>query len=161
MNTFYEKQYDDFRCRKYFAGEKRLDKEPHLHYHIELVALVKGKTEAYADIEKCVIEGGDVFFAFPNAIHRYVSFDTEKLAYSSKTKLSSLSGSVNYDVSDAKIYFSLADSENLTVAESLFSVVFSYTECVNTKVHLTITDIYDQDYNNEVYTIIGGDVIIG
>lgn len=78
MNIFYEKQYDDFRCRKYYAGEKRLDKEPHMHYHIELVALAEGRTEAYADTERCVIEGGDVFVAFPNAIHRYVSFDTER-----------------------------------------------------------------------------------
>ena len=78
MNTFYEKQYDDFRCRKYYAGEKRLDKEPHMHYHIELVALAEGRTEAYADTERCIIEGGDIFISFPNAIHRYVSFDTER-----------------------------------------------------------------------------------
>lgn len=77
MSSFYEKQHDDFRCRRYLAGEKRLDKEPHLHYHIEVVALLEGRTEAYADIEQCVIEGGDVFFAFPNSIHRYVSFDSE------------------------------------------------------------------------------------
>ena len=78
MNTFYEKQYDDFRCRTFYNGEKRLDKEPHMHYHIEVVALDEGHTEAYADTERCTIEGGDVFVAFPNAIHRYVSFDSER-----------------------------------------------------------------------------------
>ena len=78
MNTFYEKQYDDFRCRKYYAGEKRLDKEPHMHYHIEMVALAEGRTEAYADTERCMIEGGDIFLSFPNAIHRYISFDNER-----------------------------------------------------------------------------------
>ena len=81
MSSFYEKQHDDFRCRRYFAGEKRLDKEPHLHYHIEVVALLEGRTEAYADIEHCVIEGGDVFLAFPNAIHRYISFDDTERFY--------------------------------------------------------------------------------
>ena len=94
-------------------------------------------------------------------IEGYVSFDTSKLAFSSRSKLSSLSGSVNYDSSDSNVYFSLADSENLTESEELFSIVLTYTDAVNTQITLTITDIYDQDYNNETYTIVGGNVVIG
>ena len=104
------------------------------------------------------VKGNVVNFA---GIEGYVSFDTSKLAFSSRSKLSSLSGSVNYDSSDSNVYFSLADSENLTEAENLFSIVLTYADAINTQITLTITDIYDQDYNTETYTVVGGNVVIG
>ena len=104
------------------------------------------------------VRGNVVNFA---GIEGYVSFDTSKLTFSSRSKLSSLSGSVNYDSSDSNVYFSLADSENLTEAENLFSIVLTYADAINTQITLTITDIYDQDYNTETYTVVGGNVVIG
>ena len=104
------------------------------------------------------VKGNVVNFA---GIEGYVSFDTSKLTFSSRSKLSSLSGSVNYDSSDSNVYFSLADSENLTESEELFSIVLTYTDAINTQITLTITDIYDQDYNTETYTVVGGNVVIG
>jgi hypothetical protein len=103
------------------------------------------------------VKGNVVNFA---GIEGYVSFDTSKLTYSSRTKLSSLSGSVNYDSSDSNVYFSMADSENLTESEELFSIVFNYVGAINTQITLTITDIYDQDYNTETYIVAGGNVVI-
>ena len=50
----------------------------HLHYTIELVRMIEGEADCYADARKYRIKGGDFFIAFPNQIHSYESFGPEK-----------------------------------------------------------------------------------
>ena len=50
----------------------------HLHRHIELVRMIDGETDCYADARKYRVRGGEIFIAFPNQIHSYDSFGKEK-----------------------------------------------------------------------------------
>ena len=77
MIALYEKRRDDLTFRKHPNGSGHLGYAPHLHYHIELVIYLAGRTEAIADFEHCVIEGGDVYVAFPNQIHSYTTTGDE------------------------------------------------------------------------------------
>ncbi len=43
----------------------------HMHREIEIVYVLEGATEAYADNNRCVLHAGDLFIAFPNQIHFY------------------------------------------------------------------------------------------
>ena len=56
----------------------RLAFAAHLHHHLELVLFLEGETIAYADAERCVMQPGDAFLAFPEQIHRYESHAKEK-----------------------------------------------------------------------------------
>lgn len=44
---------------------------PHLHREVEVICLFEGRMIAYADSARYVLEGGDIFVAFPNQIHSY------------------------------------------------------------------------------------------
>lgn len=50
---------------------QRLLPTPHLHTHLELICLQEGKSEVTVDNQKFLLEGGDIFLAFPNQIHFY------------------------------------------------------------------------------------------
>ena len=78
MIAFYENRNKDLSFGRQIDGGHRLGYVPHLHYHIELVLLLEGCTEAFADAEHCVIEGGDAYIAFPNQIHNYTSKGRER-----------------------------------------------------------------------------------
>lgn len=45
---------------------------PHLHKHIEIVLMTKGKTIAVADSREVLMEAGDLYISFPNQIHYYI-----------------------------------------------------------------------------------------
>ena len=78
MLAFYENRKKDHSAGDHRNGKRKLACSAHLHYHIELVLMTEGKTVAYADTERCELEGGDAFIAFPNQIHRYESTDMER-----------------------------------------------------------------------------------
>ncbi len=56
----------------------RLNFAAHLHHHLELVLFLEGQTVAFADAERCEVEAGDAFLAFPEQIHRYESHGKER-----------------------------------------------------------------------------------
>lgn len=57
----------------YRAYEGRgLSPTPHLHSHIEIILLHKGRTVATADSVDVQMEAGDLFISFPNQVHYYV-----------------------------------------------------------------------------------------
>lgn len=74
----YENRAADFYCRTDRNGKVRLQCSPHLHYHIELVCMLEGTTEAFADADEYTVSAGDLFIAFPNQVHRFVSSGAEK-----------------------------------------------------------------------------------
>ncbi|MBE6702474.1 MAG: AraC family transcriptional regulator [Ruminococcaceae bacterium] len=78
MIAFYENRTTDYHCRSILPGRSRIQCAAHLHTHIELVLFLEGHCTAFADTERCEINGGDVFIAFPNQIHRYESYDKER-----------------------------------------------------------------------------------
>lgn len=45
--------------------------QPHLHKEIEIIYVVKGESEAYADRKCYHIKNGDMFISFPNQVHYY------------------------------------------------------------------------------------------
>ncbi len=74
MIAFYEKKISPV-----IAWEgTRLGIAAHLHHHLELVLFLEGKSTAYADTERCDLEPGDAFLAFPEQIHRYESHHKER-----------------------------------------------------------------------------------
>lgn len=79
MEIHYENRANDYYyCRDRFNGGSRLGCRPHLHYHIELVYMLEGRALGYVDSTEYVIEGGDVFIAFPNQLHQFISEGPEK-----------------------------------------------------------------------------------
>ncbi|MBQ8432622.1 MAG: AraC family transcriptional regulator [Clostridia bacterium] len=75
----YEKRTTDLAFRNFNHNNKKtyLRCSPHLHREIELVCFFEGRAVAYADSQRCELEPGDVFVAFPNQIHSYESFGPE------------------------------------------------------------------------------------
>ena len=67
MIAFYENKND---ALSLWEGH-RLEYAAHLHHHLELVLFLEGKSVAFADAERCEIEAGDAFLAFPEQVHRY------------------------------------------------------------------------------------------
>ena len=59
-------------------GKGHLQCAPHLHRELELVYMLEGEVTAYADSVQTVLRAGDVFLSFPNQIHFYKSYTTEK-----------------------------------------------------------------------------------
>lgn len=56
----------------YFVGAAyRLGKLPHIHTHLELIYMRKGKSVAILDGQRHEMETGDLFLAFPNQVHYY------------------------------------------------------------------------------------------
>lgn len=78
MQIHYENRVGDFYYRDRTAGGSQLHCKPHLHYHIELVYLLEGQTRGFADSTEYCIEGGDIFIAFPNQLHQFVSTGPER-----------------------------------------------------------------------------------
>lgn len=78
MEIHYEKRANDYYCRDRFNGGSRLEIRPHLHHHIELVYMLEGRALGYVDSTEYVIEGGDVFIAFPNQLHQFISQGPER-----------------------------------------------------------------------------------
>lgn len=74
----YEHRTEDYYYRNDHGGRHRLGCRPHLHKHIELVCLYEGTTVGVIDSHEYVIEGGDVFIAFPNQVHSFVSKGEER-----------------------------------------------------------------------------------
>ena len=50
----------------------------HLHYYIELVRVIDGQVDCYADARRYSVKNGEFFIVFPNQIHSYESFGPEK-----------------------------------------------------------------------------------
>ncbi len=50
----------------------------HLHKEIEVVYMLEGEAKAYLDSEEYTLYEGDLFIAFPNRVHYYVTYTEEK-----------------------------------------------------------------------------------
>ena len=74
----YEQKSRDIEFRNCLDGTKHLQCLPHLHRDLELVYLLEGESIAYADSVRCILHPGDVFLTFPNQIHSYESYTTER-----------------------------------------------------------------------------------
>lgn len=68
-NAFVELKRDPLN----FYHMERLSTWPHLHKEIELIYVVKGSADCYANRQCFPISSGDVFIAFPNQIHYYLN----------------------------------------------------------------------------------------
>lgn len=78
MEIRYENRIADFYYRDGMHGRPPLDCKPHLHYHIELVYMLEGSVRAIADSAEYTVEGGDIFVAFPNQLHQFISTGPER-----------------------------------------------------------------------------------
>jgi AraC-like DNA-binding protein len=78
MNPFYENKRDDFYCRDSRYKSKSLAFTSHLHYHIELAMLKKGRTRVTVDSTVYNVEAGDIIVVFPNQIHRFETLEKEE-----------------------------------------------------------------------------------
>ncbi len=136
MITFYENRTTDYHCRSITPGRQRIQCAAHLHAHIELVLFLDGHCTAFADTERTEIEGGDVFIAFPNQIHRYESYDKERyhLFIVNPDLLSELSEVfTTARPASAKIAGLARDPEVLALAESLIALENEKDEYADTR----------------------------
>ncbi len=78
MAPLYEKLKTDFYYRTDKNHRDKLGCHPHLHHHIEFVYMIEGHSVGYADSVAYQICPGDIFIAFPNQIHRFVTTEPEK-----------------------------------------------------------------------------------
>ena len=78
MQIHYENRVGDYYYRDRVNGGTPLACKPHLHYHIELVYMLEGRTLGYADSIEYTIEAGDIFVVFPNQLHQFVSNGPER-----------------------------------------------------------------------------------
>lgn len=77
MSLTYEiKKGDVTHSRCNYTGQ--LQFPAHLHYYIELVRMIDGEVDCYADSRCYRLGKGEFFIAFPNQIHSYESFGPEK-----------------------------------------------------------------------------------
>ena len=67
MLPFYEKKGTDIHLRK----NNHLGCAKHLHSHIELAIILKGRTVAFADDKGGVLCEGHAFISFPNQVHYF------------------------------------------------------------------------------------------
>lgn len=72
MKATYETRTVDFYYRDDRGGAAGLGCSPHLHYHVEILYMLSGRTHAYVDSEVYTVEDGDMLVVFPNKIHRFV-----------------------------------------------------------------------------------------
>lgn len=56
-----------------FYRMDRLTPRPHLHKEVELVYVISGCADCYADRQCSSVSAGDMFIAFPNQIHYYLN----------------------------------------------------------------------------------------
>jgi adenosylhomocysteinase len=78
MGPLYEKRKTDFYYRTDKNYSVKLGCHPHLHHHIEFVYMIEGHSTGYADSAAYQICPGDIFIAFPNQVHRFVTTEPEK-----------------------------------------------------------------------------------
>ena len=78
MGAMYENKKDDFYCRNELAGQYPLAFGAHLHYHLELVYMVEGRTTCAVDTGEYTLQSGDVLLVFPNQVHRYDPAEKER-----------------------------------------------------------------------------------
>lgn len=78
MTPLYEKRKTDFYYRTDKNHRVKLGCHPHLHHHIEFVYMIEGHSVGYADSAAYQLCPGDIFIAFPNQIHRFVTTEPEK-----------------------------------------------------------------------------------
>ena len=78
MKAVYENRSDDFYCRDSRYTGKTLGYISHLHHHIELGFVTKGRTRVSIDSNDYEVEAGDVIVVFPNQIHRFETLEKEK-----------------------------------------------------------------------------------
>ncbi len=71
MKIYYEKMKDAIRV----SSVQDLSTKVHFHSHIEILYLLSGKVDAYADQKLSIMGPGDLFIAFPNQIHFYHNLD--------------------------------------------------------------------------------------
>lgn len=67
MLPYYERKGTDFHFRK----SKNLGCAKHLHNHVELAIVLKGRTLAFADDKGGVLCEGHAFISFPNQVHYF------------------------------------------------------------------------------------------
>ena len=62
----------------YLTKGTGLSPVPHMHTHVEMVFILKGKSLCAADEKKALAAAGDVFISFPNQIHYYDDLEPAK-----------------------------------------------------------------------------------
>ncbi len=78
MEIIYEeRKLSDMLCHKPTDNNHTLACKPHLHYHIEMGYIMKGKTNIIVDSKEHIARSGDFFICFPNQIHEYVTIAPE------------------------------------------------------------------------------------
>ena len=77
MSLTYEVKKKNFECQR-ISYNSQLQFPAHLHRHIEIVRMIDGEADCFADARKYRLRGGEFFIAFPNQIHSYESFGREK-----------------------------------------------------------------------------------
>jgi len=78
MIALYENRAAEF-TGSYHGGDGRtLGCPAHLHHHLELALLLRGRVTGYAGTERCQLTEGDAFLSFPNQIHRFESVGPEE-----------------------------------------------------------------------------------
>lgn len=70
--------YEDKRDLIYTNCINRVEFGAHIHEHLEIVYVIKGKTLAAADFNEVEICEGDVFLTFPNQVHQYYEDSIEE-----------------------------------------------------------------------------------
>lgn len=76
---FYEHHHPDLYMRHSTVEKARkLACAAHLHRHVEIVIMQKGRTVAYCDSHSFELQDGDVFLSFPEQIHHYISTEPEE-----------------------------------------------------------------------------------
>ncbi len=73
MSIIYETRNDKIYCGR----ANRLHCGAHLHSNIEIVCMLDGHSTAWIDDVKYSLSAGDIFFSFPNQVHRYETTDHE------------------------------------------------------------------------------------
>ena len=74
MKYFYEDKSGTFSS---YMGSC-LDFDPHLHGHVEIVAMIRGCATGFVESRQYEITPGDIFVVFPNQIHFYESHMDEQ-----------------------------------------------------------------------------------
>ena len=95
------------------------------------------------------VTGDNVVYA---GIDGYLLFDSSQLTVKEVKKTTRMSGIINPQQKDSKVYIALASNENNEDSEDLFTVTFSYDGNVNTSLSLIIEDIFDADFNTQKYS---------
>ncbi len=74
----YEQKRLDIEFHDRMQVPSRLQCTPHLHRELELVWMLDGHAQSYADSVSAPLESGDVYLSFPNQIHHFDSFAPER-----------------------------------------------------------------------------------